>query len=65
VVATLEDDEAALVDSVDETTFLGDSARPCPGEHMTQRLRMADAVGRLSHAVPDQPIDAFERPTIY
>ena len=53
-----------MVDSVDETMFLRDSVRPCFDEHMTQRLRMADAVERLSHAVLDQPIDAFARLTI-
>ena len=45
--AGLEDHQVVAVDEVDEPMFLGDPARPCPGQHVSQWLGFPDAGDRV------------------
>ena len=60
VESGLEDDQVVTVDEVDQAVFLGDAARPGPGEHVAKRLGFADPGDRVAQGVVDEPVDPFE-----
>jgi hypothetical protein len=49
VVSSLEEIDRPIGDTIDQTVFLSDAARPTAGEHIFQRFGLSRAFERIPH----------------
>jgi hypothetical protein len=60
MVSGLHDDEFVVTELVHKAMFIGDAARPVPGEVVRKALGLSDTLSGVPRSFLDHPVDAPE-----